>query len=83
MQKIRLATGVLDWDLALQLLIESLIRKGCSLAQVDQLLLLRQQLRAYQGGFSGGERQRWVQQVEGWVQSMLHTSSGRQDSFWK
>ena len=83
LQRVRLAQTLADWDAAIQLLIEALIRRGFSLAQLTSLQQFRQLLAGRSGQIIGTKAAVWRQQVETVVNGLLtNTPSTRQDTFW-
>jgi hypothetical protein len=82
--RFRVATTTGEWEAALQSLIEALIRRGFSLAQVDPLLKFRQQVTAQPGFISQSDRKLWIRQMETWLEALFNPpGSSRQESFWK
>ncbi|MBT9587868.1 VWA domain-containing protein [bacterium] len=83
LQKVRLAQTLADWDAAIQMLIEALVRRGFSLAQLNSLQQFRQLLAGRSGQIVGTKAAVWRQQVETVVNALLtNTPSTRQDTFW-
>lgn len=80
LDKVRQAFTALDWQAALQALIEALVRRGF---QLDQLAPLQDLLRRLQTGGGAIPTSGWLQQTEKWVQSLLNNpGSARADNFW-
>jgi Ca-activated chloride channel family protein len=83
LQRMERAQDVADWDSALQLLIEALVRRGFSLAQLDALQRFRQLLAGRSGPILAQQALSWRQQVQTVVNALLNnTPSGRQETFW-
>jgi Ca-activated chloride channel family protein len=78
LMQIRQASNARTWELALQSLIEALVRRGF---QLQQLSPLQDLLRRVQSGGAAVPTTGWLQQTEKWVQSLLSGTS-RADSFW-
>ena len=75
---VRQASTARTWELALQGLIEALVRRGFNLQQLSPLQDL---LRRLQSGGATVPTRGWLQQTEKWVQGLLAGSS-RADNFW-
>jgi len=81
--KMRQARTGRDWELALQSLIEALVRRGFPLNQLTALQHLLQRVQAQPGGTNLTQTGNWLQQVQKWVNELLNTpGSVRQDNFW-
>ena len=78
--QVRQAFTALDWQTALQALIEALVRRGF---QSNQLAPLQDLLRRLQSGGGAIPTTGWLQQTEKWVQNLLsNPGSARADNFW-
>lgn len=76
--KVRQAMTPREWEMALQGLIEALVRRGF---QLNQLTPLQDLLNRLQSGATSGAG--WRQQTEKWVQNLLNNpGSARADNFW-
>lgn len=77
---LRQAQSVAEWDQALQLLMEVLVRQGFTLARLEVLMRLHQSLSGRLGPVSTHEADQWRQQVETLLHQLLPQT--RQNSFW-
>ncbi len=78
--QVRQAFTALDWQNALQALIQALVRRGF---QLNQLAPLQDLLHRLQTGGGAIPTTGWLQQTEKWVQNLLnHPGSARADNFW-
>ncbi|MBS2034894.1 VWA domain-containing protein [bacterium] len=81
LQLARGASSSRDWNLALQALIEALVRRGFQLNQLEPLQDLLRRVQSMHGPVTAASA--WLQQVEKWVNSLLHNpASARADNFW-
>ena len=81
--KVRQARTARDWELALQSLIEALVRRGFPLDQLTPLQHLLQRVKAEHGLTKLTQAGSWLQQVQQWVNDLLYQpGSARQDNFW-
>ncbi|MFN8611394.1 MAG: VIT domain-containing protein [Vulcanimicrobiota bacterium] len=79
--QLRQAVSGREWELALQALVEALVRRGFQLSQLQPLQDLLRRVQSLQGPVTAG--QAWLAQVERWVSSLLHNpASARADNFW-
>ena len=77
---LRQAFTALDWQNALQALIEALIRRGFTLQQLNPLQDLLGRLKS---GGAAISTTGWLQRTEKWVQNLLNNpGSARADNFW-
>ena len=81
--KVRQARTARDWELALQSLLEALVRRGFQLNQLTALQHLLQRVQSQHGGMTMTQASSWLQQVQKWVNDLLNQpGSARQDNFW-
>jgi Ca-activated chloride channel family protein len=81
LQRLRQAHSSGDWDLALQALIEALVRRGFQLNQLQPLQDLLRRVQAMHGPVTAASA--WMRQTEEWVHNLLHNpGSARADNFW-
>jgi len=81
--KVRQARTARDWELALQSLIEALVRRGFPLNQLTALQHLLQRVQAQPGVMNLAQTGNWLQQVQKWVGELINQpGSARQDNFW-
>lgn len=81
LQRLHQAHSTRDWDLALQALIEALVRRGFQLSQLQPLQDLLRRVQGMHGPVTAAGS--WLRQTEQWVHNLLNNpGSARADNFW-